>query len=64
MLSLMERALANVKRLAAQLVATERAFGAAVREAHRKGASVRVIEAAAREVVGRSQRGFTRERTG
>lgn len=58
----MERALADVKRKAAQLVAAEQAFGAAVRKAHANGASVRTIEAAAREAVGWHQRGFTRER--
>jgi hypothetical protein len=61
-MSLMEWALAAVRRKAAQLVAAEQAFGAAVREAHAKGASVRSIEAAAREAVGWRQRGFTRER--
>jgi hypothetical protein len=57
-----ERALATVKRRAAQLVAAERDFHAAVREAHTRGASVRTIEAAAREAVGPHPRGFTRER--
>jgi hypothetical protein len=58
----MKGALANVGRTAARLVAAEQDFQTAVKEAHASGASVRTIEAAAREAVGTHRRGFTRER--
>jgi hypothetical protein len=57
-----ERALAKVQRRAVELVAAKQNFHAAVREAHTRGASVRTIEAAAREAIGPRPRGFTRER--
>jgi hypothetical protein len=58
----MKGALAKVGRTAARLVAAEQDFKAAVKDAHASGASVRTIEAAAREAVGMHRRGFTRER--
>jgi hypothetical protein len=58
----MKGALARVSRTAARVIAAERDFYAAVRDAHASGASVRTIEAAAREAVGMHRRGFTRER--
>jgi hypothetical protein len=58
----MEGALAKVGRTAARLVEAEKDFQAAVRDAHASGASVRTIEAVAREAVGMERRGFTRER--
>jgi hypothetical protein len=58
----MKGALSRVSRTAARLVTAEQHFQAAVREAHASGASVRTIEAAARDAVGMHRRGFTRER--
>jgi hypothetical protein len=58
----MKGALARVRSRAARFVSAEEDFHAAVREAHARGASVRMIEAAAREAVGPGKRGFTRER--
>jgi hypothetical protein len=58
----MRGSLSRVSRTAAGLIRAEQDFQAAVREAHALGASVRTIEAAAREAVGMDRRGFTRER--